>query len=311
MRERRYLVLAVLIGALVLINLPGPVSRRIKAAFREANLPFQDVATNIRDRAVDAFAVLLAPRDRIAQKEELERQVAILRERIRELEGLTQENARLREELGFVEKSAFDLILCEVIARDAAGWWETVRVNKGFKDGLSEGLAVITADGLAGRTTTNISAHTCDVLLITDRGCKVSARFSRTGAFGVVRGNGMTRSKKDAISSEPALAPCRMDYVMRDADMQVGDEVVSSGLGEIFPEGLLVGRVTSTEVHRSGLYCTAYVTPASDLHRLRYVFVVQHRQEQNGKARMYGPRTNRERGVNHAGARTTGVHVEP
>ena len=71
-----------------------------------------------------------------------------------------------------------------------------------------------------------------------------------------------------------APSPCRMDYISREDEIWGHDEVVTSGLGGVFPEGLLVGYVKKVDIDPSGLYQRADVIPAAELGKLRYVFVV-------------------------------------
>ena len=87
------------------------------------------------------------------------------------------------------------------------------------------------------------------------------------------------------MSSDPVLDmrcpvnPCRIDYLPTNADVQEDDKVVTSGLGGVYPEGLLIGRVKTVELHDLGLYRFASVVPAADLQNLRYVFVVKKADE--------------------------------
>ena len=71
-----------------------------------------------------------------------------------------------------------------------------------------------------------------------------------------------------------AMRPCRMDYVEKDRKILQGDEVVTSGLGGVFPEGLLLGHVVKADMDPSGLYQLADVMPAAEMEELKYVFVV-------------------------------------
>jgi len=189
-------------------------------------------------------------------------------------------------------KSGDELVMCEVIARgEASGWWESVTINKGEKDGISANLAVITPSGLVGRTIA-VSSHTCDVLLITDRNCSVSARLAKTGEFGIVQGQGVALTGDPVLDMRWPIDPCRMDYVPAGAVIAKGDKVVTSGLGSIFPEGVMLGVADSVEVHKSGLYQVANVRPSADLGKLRYVFVVK----KGGRA-AEGPRAPSVNGV--------------
>jgi len=205
----------------------------------------------------------------------LEEEIVSLRERVRRLEQLDRENAALRIHLGHKTNSVLRLESCEVITRgEASGWWECVVVNKGAGDGIAVGMAVISDDGVVGRTS-SVSEHTSEILLITDRNSSVPAKLLRTGAFGIVNGGGVSIGGNPVIDMGVPQNPCSMDNIPSGVAVQAGDKVVSSGLGTVFPEGLQIGTVVSVETHKSGLYQVARIKPTADLARLRYVFVVK------------------------------------
>jgi rod shape-determining protein MreC len=187
-----------------------------------------------------------------------------LRNQLREMKTIEQENIQLRNQLGYLQRVDRRLLPCEVIGRDVSGWWQTVRLGKGVADGVEPDRAVVTANGLVGRTI-DVSVRTADVLLISDPTCKVSARITRTGAFGVVRGNGVAWDGR---------ASCRMDFINKNLSVRPGDEVVTSGLGGVFPKGLLIGYVETVQRDSSGLYQQAQILPKASLGMLTYVFVV-------------------------------------
>ena len=148
-------------------------------------------------------------------------------------------------------------------------------MDKGSDNGIMADMAVITPKGLIGRTT-EVSRHTATVLLISDPTCRVSCKLARTGAFGIMRGGGVS------VGGEPELVlfctprSLRMDYISKDQKIFESDKVITSGLGGVYPEGLPIGIVARMDMDPSGLYQRAEIVPDADLSDLRYVFVVQH-----------------------------------
>jgi rod shape-determining protein MreC len=200
--------------------------------------------------------------------------VVTLREEVRRLETLGRDNEELRELLGFKSTHRYKLVIGEVVSRgDATGWWQTLTLNKGADDGILTDMAVITPRGLAGRTT-EVSRHTATVMLITDPTCRVSCKFSRTGALGIVRGGGVSLGGDAKMAMFYSPRPHRMDYVAKEQKIFENDDIVTSGLGGVYPEGLPVGSVIKTDIDPSGLYQRADVLSSADMSRLRYVFVV-------------------------------------
>ena len=104
--------------------------------------------------------------------------------------------------------------------------------------------------------------------------CEVIGRDS-TGWWQTARlDKGTLAGVAEGLGAKPGEQPvCRMDYMLQTADVQEGDEVVTSGLGGLFPKGLLVGRVAKVEMHEAGLYQTAWIDSAANLGELEYGFV--------------------------------------
>lgn len=275
MTGRKYIVHTILLLAVaVLLNLPAPVALRLEAGARDNVAPFQNVLRLLVERVRVFFGFVLDAERAAGQRRDMIVEIANLREELRRLKARDEENAELRKQLGFARASAHKLLLCEVIARgDTSGWWQTIRVNRGTDDGMRPNLAVVTVDGLVGKTMA-VSRGTSDVLLITDANLQVACRFAGTTAYGILRGAGVSITGDARLEILHAVEPCWMDFIPKDKKIADGAEVLTSGLGGVFPAGLPVGRVESVALAPSPLYQRARVTPAARLDRLRYVFVV-------------------------------------
>jgi rod shape-determining protein MreC len=265
MRDRS-IVIWVLVAAVLLtvLNLPPAVSARAKGAVREAVAPLQSVLSGFSRKVSESVKSIRGIGGLMIENEKMAAELAHLRNEVRDLKSLEQENADLRQQMQFARRSNYRLIPCEVIARDITGWWQTIRLGKGTANDLTLNTAVVTTDGLVGRTA-DVSTHTCDVLLISDPACKVSAQISRTGAFGIVCGRGASASGQIV---------CEMEFINKNVPVLAGDEVVTSGLGGVFPKGLLIGYVDRAETDESGLFQKADILPKADIGALTYVFVV-------------------------------------
>jgi len=260
--------------AVVLLNLPLPLSIRFKEASRDNVAPFQNGMSLAMERGREWVRFLVGARQAVRQREELLVRIAELRARNLGLQDAGRENTRLRKQLGFAARSERELIPCRVVLRgDTSGWWQTLRLNKGRGHGIRGNRAAVATDGLVGKTL-EVSGSTCEVLLITDPNSRVSCQLPRLGVFGVLRGEGVSASGRPKLEVLVSAEPCKMDYIPKDADVKKGDLVLTSGLGGVFPEGIPVGEVEAVEIDESGLYRRARVTPAADLSALRYVFVI-------------------------------------
>ena len=271
MKDRRWIALcAIALVVLATMNLPESASLRVKGAVRDGISPLQAVLRGGVRELREIFRYVRGIGNLALENRALSEEIVYLRGEMRMARELERDNQMLRDLLGFVQRFPNHLISCEVIGRDSTGWWQTVRLDKGALAGVAEGRAVITPDGLIGRTD-SVSDRTADVLLLSDPSCKVSARLKRSGIFGVAAG------RSDAKPGERAA--CRMDYIAQTADVQEGDEVVTSGLGGLFPKGLPIGRVARVELDAAGLYQTAWIELAADLGKLEYAFVAATDQD--------------------------------
>ncbi len=265
MRRNRGLSGAGLLALLlVLLNLPGAASRGVKAAVREALAPLHALVSGATLRLRETGATLRGLGGLVSENRAMAEELLRLRDETRTLRALERENAELRALLGFAPGTAYGLVPSEVIARDVSGWWKTVRLGVGRRDGVRPDQAVVTAEGLAGRTV-DVSASTADVLLISDPTCRVAARLPRTGAFGVVSGRGVRRDGR---------VICRIDFINRNVPVRAGDEVVTSGLGGVFPAGIPIGIVEEVARDPSGLYQYASIRPRAGVGLLRHAFVI-------------------------------------
>jgi len=261
-------------GIVVLLNLPLPRSVQVKSNSRESVSSFQNVMSLVIYRVSEAIRLVHSVDEVTEEKREMAEEIVGLRNEIGRLKLLARESRELMTQLDYKQVTEHQMVMCQVIARgDISGWWQTLRVDRGSDVGIETDMAVVTVDGLVGKTTT-VSDKTADVLLITDPNCRVSCRIVRTGSFGIVRGSGVAAdgSRPLAMQCRPTLP--RLDFVARDQAILEGDHVITSGLGGVYPAGLTVGHVKSSAVDESSLYQSASILPSAKMDTVRYVFVI-------------------------------------
>lgn len=212
-------------------------------------------------------------RTQLKSLEELERENSSLQVENRQLRAenkslrdVEHEVNRLRHALQYKERSIFKLVPAEVIARDSSTWWHTVTINRGKEDNIDIDMPVVTDEGLVGKTIT-VSSTIAVVLLVTDENCKVAATVEGTREQGIVSGERVVSG----------LAPMlNLNFLSKQANLQPGPKVYTSGVGGVFPSGLLIGAVKSFHVRE--LDGQAKLTPAVDISHLEDVFVVTGRK---------------------------------
>lgn len=245
----KWSVAACLLAALLL--LPDGLSARLKGLFQNLTSPVQSGGVRMTHRLRAGLDAVRGFSDLVEENRRLKGEVVSLQAEARLSKSIEEENMKLRTLFDFYDRRSDELIPAEVLSRSINGWWQSVRINKGTRDGVAPNHAVISPDGLVGRTA-NVSAHSADVLLLSDPACNVSARISRTGSFGLITGAGVT------LNGYPVV---HMRFIHKDIPVRVGDKVVTSGMGGVYPHDVLIGYVDVVQMDEAGLYQIAEILP--------------------------------------------------
>jgi len=169
------------------------------------------------------------------------------------------ENERLKAMLDFAQSTTFALIPSEVISVSSGYPFRSIVIDVGHEKNIGPNMPVISPDGIIGKTIAT-GWRSSTVQLLYDPACKVAARIQVSRAQGIltyVGGHYLTL--RDVPIEESVL---------------VGDSVVTSGLGGVFPEGLFIGTVVRTEEKEGGMFYDIWVMPGADFAALDEVFVI-------------------------------------
>lgn len=194
------------------------------------------------------------------QNETLKAQVANLEQKVTEYHEAYVENLRLRRLLDFKSTLEAETIAAQVVLHDMTGWFQTLIIDKGFKDQIAPDMAVVNDEGVVGRVL-DVSDRYSRTLLITDPGSSVDAIIQRNRVRGVLGG-------KDANG-------CILKYVRGNLDVQAGDLVISSGKDGIFPKGLRLGIVQGIFKDPVDLFQKIEVKPLVRLSALEEVLIIK------------------------------------
>jgi rod shape-determining protein MreC len=170
------------------------------------------------------------------------------------------ENIRLRDLLGLKKRLPYPSVPAQIIGRDPSSWFKTVLIDKGAADGVHRGQAVVTSLGFVGQTL-EVTEHTSKVLLIIDGYSAVDILVQRTRAKGIVEG----RTDEEQ---------CDLRYVAKTDEVKVGDVVVTSGINEALPKGIVVGEVLSVNKAHAGFFQLIELKPVVDFSKLEEVLVI-------------------------------------
>lgn len=179
------------------------------------------------------------------------------------------ENSRLHNMLEYKKKALqFDFVVATVVARDPGTWTSTIVINRGLEQGITKDMPVVTAQGLVGNVV-QAFGNTAKVQLVLDPRSAVGSLVQRpeSRVAAIVEGNG----------AKP-MSP-RMVNLARDADILIGDRVITSGFGGIYPKGIVVGEVVDVINEEGGLLKYAILKPAVDFDRLEEVMVIIRSRE--------------------------------
>jgi rod shape-determining protein MreC len=265
---RHRLALAALLAATATVvtldfreNPGGPLQRAQNLAISIV-APLQDgmgeVFRPIGDFLSSITEIGTLKRENAKLEAELERLTA----RQRRIPEIVRENAQLKELVGVQGKdwAATKTLAARVIANGPSNHEWTAVLDKGSAEGVKEGMSVVSAQGLVGRTLT-VAEHYTKVLLLIDPQHSVGTRLTETGETGVMSGR--------------SLEDMRFEFIDPNTVIKDGETVVTSGYDKgVYPPGIPIGRVSSVIEAPDGLSKTAFVQPVVDFSRLDVVLLL-------------------------------------
>jgi rod shape-determining protein MreC len=170
------------------------------------------------------------------------------------------ENERLRTLLELKSRRADYVAAAEVFARDPTNWFQILWINKGISSGVTKDMVAVTPLGLVGRTH-RVFNERANVILITDVNSSVAVRLESSRVEGILEGNGDNK--------------CHLRYVSKDFDVAAGENIITSGLDGIYPEGILAGYVSLVDRESGEAFQLIEVTPAQPLDRVEEVAILK------------------------------------
>lgn len=256
------LVSAILLFSLALMTLNVKQEKGVRFLDSIAGVilsPFQNFLTQTIQSVSDSINHYFFLVDVAKQNDQLKLEVQrLINEKNQLIEHLASQK-RLAKLMAYEDDWDKKSVVASVIGRDATQWSKVVIINKGTQDGVEDHLAVVTDTGVIGQVI-HAGLNTSKVLLIVDGRSAVDALFQDNRVSGVVVGKGGDE--------------CQLKFVPNTADVKMGDLVLSSGLGGIFPKGLIIGKVSQVSKKKQGLFQEITLTPSSDLSRLEEVLVL-------------------------------------
>lgn len=202
----------------------------------------------------------------VEENEALKQRIAELEEAARVGQDAIEENQFLRELLELDQKhSDFVYELAHVTAQGSTNWASTLTLSKGSKDGVAAGNCVIDQYGYLVGIVDEVAYNWCSVITVIDPELEMGALIARTNSAAILEGDFslMNRGK------------LKLSYLPESTHLISGDEVLTSGMGGVYPAGLKVGTIDEILTDPSGIGRYAVITPSIDLNELRQVVIIK------------------------------------
>lgn len=232
--------------------------------------PFMKASTTLQETLQEAQGTHLTREQLEDEVLRLNGEVAELRTQNQLLQKLAEENEAFRKALKLQQTSLFDLVSSRIISRLTSTWFSTLEIDKGYDQEVSPDSPVVTPVmndvGLVGKTI-RVSRDVTTVILLTDEKCQVAAKVEGSREQGICMG------QRGATERTPYL---KLKFLTREANLKPGTRVYSSGVGDLFPQNLLLGTVK--DFTPGDVDGEATVEPAVDFSALEHVFVIVEKQ---------------------------------
>ena len=265
MRARRpmpwWMATLVVVAVGILIFVPEP-AQRVEAVGTQILAPLQFGVSGLLGQAEELAGVVRRIGEIARQNDQYRDEIDRLQAEIARLRELEVENRDLRNLLGLKQRPIpGELLPVRVIARDPSPHVQMITVDRGTDDGIAEGMTVITWRGVVGRVS-RVGPTSSKVLLITDVNSSISGRIqsSEERVTGIIRG----RAERGLV----------MQHIPQEESLQTGDAIVTSDLGGVMPEGLVVGQIVQIRRKDVDVFQEALIEPAADLRRLERLYVL-------------------------------------
>ena len=259
------LIVTVLVAAVFTAMSLFGYSSYIKAGINFVTVPVQKLSDAV-GRALDGYASYITEFDKLKKEnEELKNQINEMLDEVQSAKGVKEENDRLRRMLEVKEEHLdYKFEPADIVGREDGNYMTVFTLGCGRSNGIDKDMPIISSNsGLIGRIT-DAGATWSKACSIVDMDSSVGAYVERSRASGIVVGD-----------YELGLRGlCKMAYMQSDADIEVGDRILTSGVGSVYPRGLIIGTVIEVQYDESLRTKYAVIRPYAEISGLTSVMVI-------------------------------------
>ncbi len=267
--KSRFFIIALLV-AIVLVTVPTVLSVMgqgsvVRNALNVIATPFRFVITKTEE-AFEGFAMYFREFDGMHEENKaLKAKIKELEEQVYRADVIREENEWLNDYLG-LRRLHPDYVFeaATVVGRESGNYMTVMTLDCGTANGVEVNMPAVTDDGIVGYVS-EVGLTWCKVSTVIETATSVGAYVERSGEIGVVKGNYSLKNK----------GYCQMSYLSTDSDIKVGDRIISSGIGSVYPRGLLIGTVTEIVPDEASRTLNAHIEPAADLMNVSRVMIVK------------------------------------
>ena len=262
------LVIALLLSLLVGISsaLMGGTADPLSNAATTITAPVRSLVSNVLDWAEGVYNYVFRYEELNTELDTLRKQVADLEAQLRESGEAARENQQLRQLLRLQEKHQdFVFESARVTQRSTTNWESTFTLSKGSSAGVQTGNCVISETGALVGVVEEVGLNYCRVSTVINTDIEMGGICVRTDCAGILEGD-------FALMSQGRL---KLSYLPDDAQLRPGDQILTSGQGDIYPPDLVVGRVEELRSDPSGMMRYAVLKPQARLDSLVEVFIIK------------------------------------
>ena len=238
------------------------ISSTVQTITREIMAPLQDWSADMFSWWKEMFDTVQNFRTLKEENAALREHNTLLLQAYARLETLESENIRLRDMIQYQEENMqYEITIAKIIGWPNTNWSSRYVLNLGSASGIQVGMIAVSKQGVLGKIV-NVTANTAELMLLTDELTSVGARVLPGGYLGIASGQGVNTST------------LKLTLLPGTAEIQVGDKVVTSGLSDLYPAGLTIGKIGKIDPKGTGMHQTAYIEPSEEFTSLFEVMIL-------------------------------------